>query len=47
MAFQRRTRSDNCGHPGDVDIGGGISPLMEGDDLAVLDAALNEAKVVV
>ena len=46
VAFQRRTRSDNCGHPGDVDLGDGASPLMEGDDLAVLDAALNEAKVV-
>ena len=47
VAYQRRTRSDNCGHPGDVDFGGGISPLMAGDDLAVLDAALNEAKMVV
>jgi predicted O-methyltransferase YrrM len=47
VAFQRRTKSDNCGHPGDVDFGGGISPLMAGDDLAVLDAALNEARLVV
>jgi len=47
VAFQRKTSSDNCGHEGDVELGVGAMPYMLGDDLAVLDAALNDAKVVV
>lgn len=47
VAFQRQTRSDNCGGAGGMSLAEGSMPNMGGDDLAVLDAALNFSKTVV
>jgi len=46
VAFQRETKSDNSGYPGTVCFAQGAIPYMLGDDLAVLDAALNTARLV-
>lgn len=46
VAFQRDTTSNNCGFTGNASFAEGAIPYMLGDDLAVLDAALNEVKVV-
>lgn len=47
VAFQRVTRSDNYGNGDCVSLAEGPQPFMLGDDLAVLDTALNFSKVVV
>ena len=47
VAFQRDTKSDNWGGARSATFAEGAIPYMLGDDLALLDAALNEAKVVV
>ena len=47
VAFQRDTKSDNYGSRREERFAEGAIPRMLGDDLAVLDAALNETKVVV
>jgi len=40
VAYQRMTKSNNCGHPGDLSLARGLSMDLTGDDVAVLEAAL-------
>lgn len=47
VAFQRDTKSDNWGGARSATFAEGAIPYMLGDDLAVLDVALNQAKLVV
>jgi predicted O-methyltransferase YrrM len=47
VAYQRETKSDNFGNTDCVTIAEGARPMMSGDDLAVLDAALNFCRTVV